>query len=140
MRDKEKERQYRARWYQENKEEILARERVRYHRYYKNKPGHKEKKNTYNKTYRLLNKELIREKKLIKNYGLTIEAYDVMKHNQNGLCAICKKDKTLVVDHCHATGHIRSLVCNQCNQILGLAYENKETLKAAIDYLSKHEP
>ena len=42
------------------------------------------------------------------------------------------------VDHCHATGRIRALLCGACNGMLGLAKDKPATLRAAADYIEKH--
>ena len=41
----------------------------------------------------------------------------------------------LVVDHCHATGTVRGLLCHNCNRALGLLHDNTEVLLNAIKYL-----
>lgn len=61
---------------------------------------------------------------------------------QDGCCAICEKpekeiDRQLAIDHCHATGHIRGLLCNSCNWMLGHAQDNVYILQGAIDYIKK---
>lgn len=74
-------------------------------------------------------------------YGLSIEDYNNLLETQDGVCKICKKkpedcrDKKLFVDHCHTTLKNRGLLCYQCNTILGMANDNIEILKNAIDYL-----
>ena len=69
--------------------------------------------------------------------GLTMEEYEKMLTDQNGLCACCGEPETrrvgrkkrspnvplLHVDHCHATGRVRGLLCSACNQALGLLEE-----------------
>lgn len=61
------------------------------------------------------------------NYGLTLEQYDKMVENQNGVCMICSgmnvDGRRLAVDHNHKTGEIRALLCLRCNVELGI-YEN----------------
>ena len=53
-------------------------------------------------------------------YGLTVEQWDAMIIAQLGLCALCDKQMTNPhVDHSHVTGEVRSLLCLQCNTILG---------------------
>jgi hypothetical protein len=45
----------------------------------------------------------------------------------------------LAVDHCHAGGHIRGLLCRQCNVGLGNFQDNIQYLKNAIKYLEGSE-
>lgn len=80
-------------------------------------------------------------------FGITLEEYDKMFEAQNRVCAICYRPETfilkgrthsLAVDHCHKTGKIRGLLCRNCNQMLGLAKDNIETLEKAAKYLKPH--
>lgn len=86
---------------------------------------------------------------LKRDFGMTVEQYEAMHENQNGLCAICEKPETaknnfdtsarkLAVDHDHATGKIRALLCTRCNTMLGLADDATATLAKAIEYLKSH--
>jgi len=61
-------------------------------------------------------------------YDLTLEAYEAMLSRQNGACAICGDPSKgpLVVDHDHATGRVRGILCNGCNGQLG-RWENPMT-------------
>lgn len=55
---------------------------------------------------------------------------------QEGQCAICGTAKEkLVVDHNHATGHVRSLLCHLCNAMIGCARESSDILVRAAAYL-----
>jgi hypothetical protein len=78
---------------------------------------------------------------------MTPEEYEVLFVSQNGLCAICRKPETrivngvlarLAVDHNHNTGKNRELLCSRCNTAIGLLDENPEILAAAGGYLKKH--
>ena len=80
-------------------------------------------------------------------YGVSPEKFSQMILAQNGVCAICEKPETgmrngklkaLAIDHCHATGNIRELLCQSCNGMLGMAADNIYVLRAAIKYLQKH--
>lgn len=80
-------------------------------------------------------------------YGMTGEEYGAMLADQKGVCAICEQPETAMfngrpkvmhVDHDHATGQIRALLCGSCNGMLGLAKDKPETLRAAAIYLEKH--
>ena len=79
---------------------------------------------------------------LRKAYGMTVEAFDAMFAAQNGVCAICEGDNSASkvnwhVDHCHANGHVRGILCHHCNVMLGMASDNPSTLSAAIAYLER---
>jgi hypothetical protein len=77
-----------------------------------------------------------REENLRFRYGIGVEDYEEMYKNQKGKCAICrKKKKKLDVDHCHRTGKIRGLLCNSCNQGLGLFKDDEKIMKQAANYL-----
>ena len=84
--------------------------------------------------------EYHRERWLLRKYAMTVEDYNELLIEQDYACAICKKhvsefERPLFVDHDHATGVIRGLLCNACNNILGQAYDNIEILKESINYL-----
>lgn len=80
------------------------------------------------------------EYNLKRKFNISLKDYDNLLQNQSGGCAICtasksRSGKKLAVDHCHSTGKIRGLLCNECNTSLGLFKENLEILKKAINYL-----
>lgn len=81
---------------------------------------------------------------LRRHYGLTVEQYDAMVVEQSGVCLICMKPprsgKRLSVDHDHATGEVRGLLCHVCNQGLGYFYDDPELLRLAAAYLLRHCP
>lgn len=83
-------------------------------------------------------------------YDFTVEKYEEMVSNQNGLCAICGKPETsvdakagtlkrLAIDHDHSTGKVRELLCWICNSTLGRVDDNIELLYKMIAYLVKHK-
>jgi hypothetical protein len=80
-------------------------------------------------------------------FNITLAEYGQMLIAQNGKCAICIREEThtrggkpkaLAVDHDHATGKVRALLCAECNQMLGKAKDSEEILLAAVQYLRKH--
>ncbi len=78
---------------------------------------------------------------LFKNYGITLEQYNQMSEEQNGLCLICKQpsgNRKLAVDHNHQTGEIRGLLCMKCNLGLGMFRHNTLILFEAIKYLKDY--
>lgn len=93
------------------------------------------------KEHPLLAERYKRKHHLKHEFGLTLEAYDAMLAAQGGVCAICCKPeshrstKNLAVDHCHATGKIRGLLCYRCNTLIGYAKDSASTLRAAVIYL-----
>ena len=61
---------------------------------------------------------------------------------QDGCCAICGEGekevgRTLCIDHCHIKGHIRGLLCHNCNFLIGFAKDNPNMLNAAVRYLNE---
>lgn len=87
---------------------------------------------------------------LKKLYGVTLEWYESVKAAQKHACAICGKPETentvrlgkplaLSVDHCHDTGKVRGLLCNNCNRAIGMLEHSIETLNSAIAYLAAYE-
>lgn len=101
---------------------------------------HKEKR----KIYRESRKIIRRNNNLQKQFGITLDDYNRLSQQQNGVCAICKNPETtknqyglrpLSVDHNHKTGKVRGLLCSKCNTGLGQFQENKLFLLNAIIYL-----
>jgi hypothetical protein len=69
-------------------------------------------------------------------YGLTVADYERMLEEQRGVCAICGNEMDPpCVDHDHATGKVRGLLCKSCNWILGRAKDNPDIFRRAILYL-----
>jgi len=70
-------------------------------------------------------REKLWARKIRREFGLTQEEYERMLKVQAGVCILCGKDgvetgrKRLAIDHCHATGLIRGLLCGLCNRQLG---------------------
>jgi len=71
-----------------------------------------------------------------RNYpGLTADRFEEMMSQQKEKCLICEERKKLVVDHCHANGHVRGLLCSNCNSAIGFLGDNISRLENAILYL-----
>ena len=85
-----------------------------------------------------------RNAELQRRYGITQQDYEVMIAEQNNQCAICNTTEPggrhdrgyFVVDHCHTTGKVRKLLCNNCNTALGLVGDNTHILQKMIEYLN----
>lgn len=92
----------------------------------------------------------IREKRLAYDwqrlYGITPADYDQMLDEQGGVCAVCGEPETarhqsgrvrlLAIDHDHATGKVRGLLCHACNTSIGGMADNPVRLMAAAAYVT----
>ena len=106
---------------------------------------HREKRAATKRKYRVERGPQIsarhRAYKIERQYGLTKEQVDAMRESQNGKCAICSdalvqaKKGGLAIDHCHATGKVRGLLCHRCNTGLGLFRDRPELLIRAAEYV-----
>jgi len=86
-------------------------------------------------------KEHRRKGKLKQKYGISLEQFEEMKNKQNNKCAICNEKhirRPLNVDHCHATGKVRGLLCDKCNMALGLLKDSKQLIESLKRYLDAH--
>lgn len=81
--------------------------------------------------------------------GVDAARYQEMLREQGGVCAICHqpekhrdglsgKPKDLAIDHDHATGAVRALLCSSCNTAIGLLGDDPGLIDAAKAYLAKH--
>jgi hypothetical protein len=72
-------------------------------------------------------------------YGMSESDYEQWLARQGGGCAICGRTcrRRLAVDHCHASGNVRGLLCIKCNLGLGLYDDDTDRLRAAIAYLER---
>lgn len=93
-----------------------------------------------------------RVKNACKRYGITVDEYDALMVRQGGACGICglvpeepavdsvrahRPNDFLHVDHDHASGSVRGLLCHRCNNGIGHLGDNVERLEAAIRYLRR---
>ena len=81
---------------------------------------------------------------LRKHYGITLDQFNQMLADQGGVCKICgnpepRAGNNLSVDHCHDTKIVRSLLCSNCNTVLGHAKDSISTLERCIEYLKYHQ-
>lgn len=82
-----------------------------------------------------------------REYGITYEQYLILFSSREGKCDICKTvcepsgpeltniKNVLAVDHCHKTGRVRGLLCQTCNQGMGLFKDDIDLLVSAHVYL-----
>lgn len=80
-------------------------------------------------------------------YGITLEDYEALWLAQGGKCAnpgcdnayplwgTGDRNEILCVDHDHATGQVRGLLCSGCNKTLGYMQDDPGCLTGLISYL-----
>jgi 23S rRNA G2069 N7-methylase RlmK/C1962 C5-methylase RlmI len=91
------------------------------------------------------NLERVKNKELERVYGISLDQYNAMLLVQEEKCAICEKEfannqrRNLYVDHCHISGKVRGLLCQKCNQGLGLFDDNISFLEKAVSYLQRNK-
>jgi hypothetical protein len=78
--------------------------------------------------------------RVFKLYGLLQQDVELMLKNQKCQCAICCNDISngYHIDHCHSTGKVRGLLCQKCNQAIGLLRESELLCLKASQYIEKH--
>jgi len=67
--------------------------------------------------------------------GLSVLDYAWALHDQGFHCALCEATE-LVVDHSHATGTFRGLLCSHHNLGLGMLGDDAPSLRRALAYLA----
>lgn len=84
---------------------------------------------------------VMREQQRQRSYGVTPARYRALERAQFRSCVACKVPFGLLepwdvhVDHDHATGAVRGLLCRDCNKGLGLFHDKPAALMAAARYL-----
>lgn len=78
----------------------------------------------------------------VRRYGLTEAQFRELLEKQKGCCAICGTDTPggqgrFHVDHCHKSGHVRGLLCSNCNTGLGQFKDSPGLMLRGADYLEK---
>lgn len=120
--------QLKKRWRDKNLEKARASSRKYYHR-------NKKTVRAKNKIWAIKNRFSIKLRAIRRSYGLSPVAYTALVKKHGGRCAICKQRKRLCIDHCHSRGHVRGLLCNNCNAGIGMFKDSKRLLRAALQYL-----
>ncbi len=74
-------------------------------------------------------------------YKITTAEYALLIMNADGKCEIClvqfSTEVPPHVDHCHDTGRVRGVLCQQCNLAIGYVKDDVSLLLKAADYLVK---
>jgi hypothetical protein len=84
--------------------------------------------------------KLSQQRRGLRKYGLTVEDFRRLSSEQGGHCLICTRITQLVVDHDHASGVVRGLVCGSCNCGMGFLQDNPTLLEIAAAYLRERTP
>lgn len=94
-------------------------------------------------------RDVLRDRDFRRKYGIDFAQYQEMLLAQKGVCASCEKPETrlhngairmLSVDHNHATGAVRGLLCAGCNLAIGYACDDPVILTKCADYLRRYTP
>ena len=120
-----------------------------YHRKRRLDPLQRELDNKKQQARRKANPEKAKEasrkseqRRRLSKYGLTIDQYTKLLKSQGDRCAICEvpllDNRLTHVDHCHATGKVRGILCRHCNLLLGNAKDSLVILSAAYSYLENN--
>ena len=82
------------------------------------------------------------ESRLMARYGLSLSTFKQMLAMQNWRCAnercgvvLSWPHKDTNVDHDHADGHVRGILCSQCNMALGHMKDCPDRLRGLADYI-----
>jgi hypothetical protein len=96
--------------------------------------------------WKLRNPDYVKNNSLETKYGVTLETYKTMFEKQDGKCAICSKPQNenlkgrmLALDHNHANGQVRGLLCYKCNMAIGLLKDSKSNALKLVEYLELYE-
>lgn len=78
-------------------------------------------------------------------YGVKPEVFNAILQAQDNKCAICntvldgsKFSLKGQLDHCHATGTVRGILCGKCNTSLGGFRDSEHILLAAARYVTRY--
>jgi len=80
-----------------------------------------------------------RKSHLKRKYGLTLEDFDRMLAAQHGGCAICGELGVDHIDHDHANGAVRGVLCFRCNAAIGQLDDDPERARALAHYLERDD-
>jgi hypothetical protein len=75
-----------------------------------------------------------------RKYGISQAIWQRILHEQGGCCAICGVSFETAcpnIDHDHATGRVRGVLCRHCNTGIGHLRDDEQRLRAAVRYLAQ---
>lgn len=133
-------------WYKCNPDKVRATLKRK-----RSKPAHRKHVSEYRKEQRRKGtkayereKQANRVRRLRVTYGLTAADHEALVIAHGNRCAICRqvetrtknsRIKSIAIDHDHATGLVRGLLCHMCNTGIGCFKDSPELLKAALRYI-----
>lgn len=83
----------------------------------------------------------VRKAHLRYTYDISQEEFEKLLEKQRGVCASCGTDdwgpKGPIVDHSHETGHIRGILCFDCNLAAGYLRDEPDRCIRLARYLRK---
>lgn len=79
------------------------------------------------------------ERRLARKYGLSLPAFHGLLVRANYRCEVCGEAPGTgpKVDHDHATGAVRGILCTSCNVGLGHFRDDPARLRQAAAYLER---
>lgn len=98
---------------------------------------------THHRARRKSTSETAWARRLLATYGITPDEYWRIYEHQGGCCYICRRAKgtsakRLSVDHDHATGFVRGLLCGPCNRdVVGHLRDEPEAFERGAEYLRR---
>jgi hypothetical protein len=110
------------------------RQRARWRRW-ASKDGSRDKVNDYQRSYRSTEAATFADVR--RRYGLTPDQYRRLLEVSGGSCPVCEgaSGEPLCIDHCHATGEVRGMLCRRCNRALGLLGDTIADVERLAGYL-----
>ena len=85
-------------------------------------------------------REVGMEQRRCRKYSLTMDEVTEMLREQGGVCACCRQPPPpatkLFIDHEHATGIVRGLLCPRCNT--GVGYNEDPLTETWREYIEAH--
>lgn len=78
-----------------------------------------------------------RDQTRARRYGISPKEYEQRLASQGGGCAVCLSTVRLCIDHDHATGVIRGILCDNCNVALGRLGDDPERIGRLAAYVER---